>query len=250
MNKTKGIIFASLIVVAVTFWIVFDNSNQKTTRDSIDIYQDFLLSEKRAETAMNKWFDNMLHSDNDLKNTMAIFETEKEILDGLYNEYASLPEHEKTDQEIDRKIIGYKHSWLSYPPFIDNLKQQKEAERDFRITLEHHGCTKTCPVYSVMINGDGTVLYKGLKNVKEIGKREYAIPVDTLTELNGFLAEDYGRNTDEYGSPTGAENTVIITIDFGQVQRIVNHDNSGPDSLKEFEEKINEIANVRQYVFE
>ena len=100
-----------------------------------------------------------------------------------------------------------------------------------------------------MITGDGTVLYKGLKNVKEIGKQEYEIPTDTITELNKFLFELYhGNIKTEYGSQDRAENTVIITIVFGNTIRIVNHDNSGPELLKQFEDKIEEIAMIKEFI--
>ena len=248
------VIIGITVIVSVFYASILMNNNtndviQNSQRNSIDVFQDFVNSEKRSDLAMKEWYDNLLHSDDDLANTIAILETEKEILNNLYNEYASLPDSEKTDEEIHRKIIGFKHNWLSYEPFTENLKQQKEAERDFRITLEHYGCAKTCPVYSVMINGDGTVLYKGLKNVKEIGKQEYTIQSDTLTELNPFLFEAYGDNIDKYGLHDETKNTVIITIQFGQVKRIVIHGDSGPEWLKDFEAKINEISNTRQNVF-
>ena len=198
---------------------------------------------------MNKWHDMTIHSDDDLTDTVSILEVEKEIQSNLYDEYTSLPDIYKTDEQIRNKFVDPAHiGWFSNESIIDNLTYQKEAERNFRITLEHNGCPKTCPVYSVMINGDGTVLYKGLKNVKEIGKQEYKIPADALTELNGLLYDASRGNIDEYGSQDGAEKTIIITIDYGQVKRIVNHDDSGPESLKQLEEKIEEIAMVKQFV--
>jgi len=41
---------------------------------------------------------------------------------------------------------------------------------------------------------------------------------------------------------------VIITIEFGEAKRIVIYDNSGPELLKQFEDKIEEIAMIKQFV--
>ncbi len=237
----------SLVLIAVTN---IENNQTLSERTEFEIYQDYIDSQKRTDSTMIEWYDMILHSDDDLTDTVNILEYEKKIQDNLSDEYTSLPDIDKTDKEIYKKIVGDIYDgWFSDESLIDNLKHQKESERDIRITLEHNGCAKTCPVYSVIINGDGTVLYKGLKNVKEIGKQEYEIPADTITELNKFVSEAYhGKIKDEYGSQDGAENTVIITIEFGESKRIVIYDNSGPELLKQFEEKIEEIAMIKQFV--
>ena len=220
--------------------------NELPVRTAVDIYQDLLDSQKRTDSIMREWHDIVLHSDDDLTNTINMLEDEKKIQGDLYEEYASLSNLDNTDEQIREKFATYTHDgWFYDANLIDNLKYQKEAERDITITLEHNGCDNTCPVYSVMINGDGSVLYKGLKNVKDIGKQEYEISADTITELNKFFTEEYKH---EYGSQDDAKSTTIITIDFGRPQRIVNHDNSGPESLKQFEEKIKEIAVIKQFV--
>jgi len=247
LSVVVALFVISLVLVAATN---IENKQTLSERTEFDIYQDYIDSQKRTDSTMIEWYDIILHSDDNLTDTVNILEYEKKIQDDLSDEYTSLPDSDKTDEEIYKKIVGDIYDgWFSDESLIDNLKHQKESERDIRITLEHNGCAKTCPVYSVIINGDGTVLYKGLKNVKEIGKQEYEIPADTITELDKFLSELYrGNIKDEYGSQDEAENTVIITIEFGNAIRIVNHDNSGPELLKQFEEKIEEIAMIKQFV--
>ena len=245
-------VVVSLFVISLVLVVATNIENNQTLseRTEFDIYQDFTDSQKRTNSTMIEWYDIILHSGDDLIDIVNILEYEKEIQDNLSDEYTSLLDSEKIDEQIRSEIIDItNYGWLSDESLIDNLKHQKESERDIRITLEHNGCAKTCPVYSVMINGDGTVLYKGLKNVKEIGKQEYEIPADTITELNKFLFELYhGNIKTEYGSRDEAENTVIITIEFGNAIRIVNHDNSGPELLKQFEEKIEEIAMIKEFI--
>ncbi len=247
LSVVVALFVISLVLVAA---INIENNQTLSERTEFEIYQDYIDSQKRTDSTMIEWYDIILHSDDDLTDTVNILEYEKKIQDNLSNEYTSLLDSEKIDEQIRSEIVDItNYGWLSDESLIDNLKHQKESERDIRITLEHNGCAKTCPVYSVMINGDGTVLYKGLKNVKEIGKQEYEIPTDTITELNKFLFELYhGNIKTEYGSRDEAENTVIITIVFGNAIRIVNHDNSGPKLLKQFEDKIEEIAMIKEFI--
>jgi len=247
LSVVVALFVISLVLVAA---INIENNQTLSERTEFEIYQDYIDSQKRTDSTMIEWYDIILHSDDDLTDTVNILEYEKKIQDNLSNEYTSLLDSEKIDEQIRSEIVDItNYGWLSDESLIDNLKHQKESERDIRITLEHNGCAKTCPVYSVMINGDGTVLYKGLKNVKEIGKQEYEIPTDTITELNKFLFELYhGNIKTEYGSQDRAENTVIITIVFGNAIRIVNHDNSGPELLKQFEDKIEEIAMIKEFI--
>jgi len=247
LSVVVALFVISLVLVAATN---IENKQTLSERTEFDIYQDYIDSQKRTDSTMIEWYDIILHSDDNLTDTVNILEYEKKIQDDLSDEYTSLPDSDKTDEEIYKKIVGDIYDgWFSDESLIDNLKHQKESERDIRITLEHNGCAKTCPVYSVILNGDGTVLYKGLKNVKEIGKQEYEIPTDTITELNKFLFELYhGNIKTEYGSRDEAENTVIITIEFGNAKRIVIYDNSGPELLKQFEDKIEEIAMIKEFI--
>ena len=247
LSVVVALFVISLVLVAATN---IENNQTLSERTEFEIYQDYIDSQKRTDSTMLEWYDIILHSDDDLTNTVNILEDEKEIQDNLSDEYTSLPDIDKTDKEIYKKIVGDVYDGqFSNESLIDNLKHQKESEHDIRITLEHFGCAKTCPVYSVIINGDGTVLYKGLKNVKEIGKQEYEIPADTITELDKFVSAAYhGKIKDKYGSQDGTENTVIITIEFGEAKRIVIYDNSGPELLKQFEEKIEQIAMIKELI--
>ena len=243
------------MVVAGTIYLVFEQANNNTSqtleyRAEKEIYRDLLSSVDRTHSAMNNWGSLTIHSEDDLANTVTLFEEERNVQNTLYDEYASLPNTYKTDEKIRGKFADIaEHGPFPDRPFIDSLGHQREAERDFRITLEHHGCDKTCAVYSVSIKGDGSVLYKGLKNVKHVGKLEYEIPREDITKLNEFLYDVYhGKINDHYGSKDNAQNTVVTTIEFGQVKRIAHYDKSGPESLKKFEDKIKEVAMINQFI--
>ena len=244
-----------MAIISGTTYLAFeqtDNSISQTLdhRTEKEIYHDLISSVDKTHTAINNWGNLIIHSEDDLANAIMQFEEERSVQNMLYDEYTSLPDIYKTDEKIRDKFADItEHGPFPDQPFIDSLEHQRDAEIDFRITLEHHGCDKTCPVYSVSIKGDGSVLYKGLKNIKNIEKLEYKIPREDITKLNEFLYDVYhGKINDQYGSQDTAENTVITTIEFGQVKRITHHDNSGPESLKNFEDKIKEITMINQFI--
>ena len=51
------------------------------------------------------------------------------------------------------------------------------------IGLERAGCLGSCPMYSVTVRGDGTVVYKGVGNVKLEGERHSRILKSDLSFL-------------------------------------------------------------------
>ncbi len=254
LNKTLIVIPIIAITVGVMILALEHTNNDISQtldyRTEKEIYQDLLSSDERTHAIMSDWGNLIIHGENDLKDALMSFELERSIQNSLYTEYIGLSDIYKTDEKIRDKFtdIG-EHGPFPDQSFIESLKHQRDAELDFRITLEHNGCDNTCPVYSVSINGDGSVLYKGLTNVGVIGKQEYKIPREDITKLNEFLHDVYhGKTHNHYGLQDQAENIVITTIEFGQVKRITHYDNSGPESLKNFEDKIKEIALIDQFI--
>ena len=54
---------------------------------------------------------------------------------------------------------------------------------DVIITLERTACFGTCPVYTLTMNGDGTVIYEGKDFVKTKGRVEATISQDQIEQL-------------------------------------------------------------------
>src|SRR5215510_2865259 len=60
------------------------------------------------------------------------------------------------------------------------------------ITIERTSCFGSCPVYSAQIHADGSVVYLGKRDVKEIGERRFKISQENLQELiKEFQRIDY-----------------------------------------------------------
>lgn len=69
------------------------------------------------------------------------------------------------------------------------------------ITLQRTECYGTCPAYTVILHGDGTVVYKGKSHVVAIGERKSSISKASVS----FLLSAFGNASflsfqDEYGS--------------------------------------------------
>ena len=115
---------------------------------------------------------------------------------------------------------------------------------DVEITLERTGCYGTCPVYSVTIHGDGTVIYEGNHFVRIEGVRTYTIPKESVEELVGMFYEiNYFSLNDRYDASVTDLPTVITSITVGnETKKVSNYANAGPPRLFELESKIDKIT--------
>ena len=117
------------------------------------------------------------------------------------------------------------------------------------ITLERTGCYGTCPVYSITIHDDGTVIYEGKHFVRIEGVRTYTIPEESVTELVGMFYEiNYFSLHDRYDVSVTDLPTVITSITIGnETKRVSNYANAGPPRLYELESKIDEITDSQSF---
>ena len=134
-------------------------------------------------------------------------------------------------------------------------------ERDLAgvvITMKRDECYGPCPIYSVTIHGDGTVIYKGVKYVKVSGRRTFRIPKEKVRELvrefykveflsmkDSYTALDKGNGIYEEASDLSGT-TTSITIG-GKTKRVYNY-YGGPTALDDLEGKIDSISGVAKYV--
>jgi hypothetical protein len=128
----------------------------------------------------------------------------------------------------------------------DNLETVK-------ITLERTECYGFCPVYTLTIRGDGTVIYDGKDHVQTLGELETTIDKGKVEKLvEKFEAFDYFSLNNEYTERTITDAptvTTSITID-GKYKSIKHYhgDFNAPEELKELEDYIDEIVNSSQWI--
>lgn len=112
------------------------------------------------------------------------------------------------------------------------------------ITLERTPCYGTCPVYSIIIHGDGTVIYEGKQFVRIEGTRVYTIPKENVEELVGMFYEiNYFSLNDRYDASVTDLPTVITSIKVGnETKTVSNYANAGPSRLHDLELTIDQIT--------
>lgn len=115
---------------------------------------------------------------------------------------------------------------------------------DVEITLERTACYGPCPIYSVAIYGDGTVIYDGKQFVKIEGTRTYTIPKESVDEIVRMFYEiNYFSLNDNYDANVTDLPTIITSIKIeNQTKTVSNYGNAGPVRLQDLESKIDEIT--------
>jgi len=126
-------------------------------------------------------------------------------------------------------------------------------QEELLIRLERTACFGKCPVYSLMIKGDGTVIYSGVDFVQTRGIQETTVSMDAINQLvMEFEKADYFSLNDNYTnfgvSDMPSVNT-SISIE-GKTKAIKHYlgDRSAPKQLTELENKIDEIVNSAQWI--
>jgi hypothetical protein len=124
---------------------------------------------------------------------------------------------------------------------------------DMVITLERTACFGFCPVYTLTIYGNGTVIYEGEEFVTTKGRVETTINQEKITQLiSEFEAVDYFSLNDGYVEHTiTCAQTVITSITIDGKTKTIEHyhgDLNAPEQLTELENKIDQIVNSKQWV--
>ncbi|UCH50896.1 MAG: PKD domain-containing protein [Chloroflexota bacterium] len=127
------------------------------------------------------------------------------------------------------------------------------TQEELVITLERTACFGKCPVYSLKIKGDGTVIYAGVDFVQTRGIQETTVSMDTINQLvMEFEKADYFSLKDSYTSFGVSDMPFANTsISIGGKTKAINHylgDRSAPKQLTELENRIDEIVNSAQWI--
>jgi hypothetical protein len=123
-----------------------------------------------------------------------------------------------------------------------------------RIRLERTACFGTCPIYTVEIRGDGTVIWNGARFVKAVGVRRYRISVAKVRQLVEQLRRANFYSALESYVDRGITDmpSATITVTYGGVTKSV-HDYAGtrvgmPQAIKDLEAAIDEAAGTKALI--
>jgi hypothetical protein len=134
-------------------------------------------------------------------------------------------------------------------PFV--IGEKPENSSSF-ITLERGMCFGYCPVYSLTIFENGSVIYDGREFVKETGIRSATVNTTLFEDLMN-LAEETGfpGMNDTYSAYviTDMPSATIIMKNGTTIKRVEHYqgDESAPENLTRFEEAIDLAGNVTQW---
>jgi len=140
----------------------------------------------------------------------------------------------------------------------------RKVEQDTVIVYERTGCYGICPVYRIIIFGNGDVYYTGINHVKTVGNRHNIISkknidriIQKFNEMSYFeLRTNFPDEIESNILMVTDAATVITSIKLGNkfesISRYIG--NEGTDNIdlvkkmKDLEECIEDIVNIRQYI--
>ena len=140
------------------------------------------------------------------------------------------------------------------------LEQEKMKNRlyeprdinDVKIQLQRGPCLGVCPEYSLIIYGNGTVLYEGLANVNTSGDQRSVISQDQVRQLlAAFKTIDYfALNETEIESQIVYDAPVCTTtlLVNENTKTIRHYESAEPASLTWLEELIDATVNSNQWI--
>jgi Domain of unknown function (DUF6438) len=130
--------------------------------------------------------------------------------------------------------------------------------RPVLIRMERTQCYGPCPIYSVVITGDGKVIYEGKKFVKVKGQRVLRIKPEKVRALvEAFFQIDYFSLRESYdyleqgnGIRTMVTDlpTTITSIQVAGRSKTVSNYLGAPAALGALEKKIDETAGITKFI--
>jgi hypothetical protein len=150
----------------------------------------------------------------------------------------------------------------------DPFPKDAAVPPDFAVTLKRTACFGTCPIYTLTIKADGSVVFEGEKFTATTGKAEAKISEAKIRELiKAFEEADYFGFDDSYGydssnCPSTATDmpTVTTSIQINNRKKSIDHYlgctdgtegfNIYPAKLYQLENKIDEIVGTKRWIGE
>lgn len=114
------------------------------------------------------------------------------------------------------------------------------------VELHHGPCMFGCWVYTVRVQADGTVSWKGESAVREKGTASGKVPAAVAKELiERFRTHEFWALCDSYRRLVTDSSTTETTASIGgELKRVSSYAGGAPDLLKELDRQIEAVANT------
>ena len=121
------------------------------------------------------------------------------------------------------------------------------------ISLVRTMCFGACPSYQVEILGDGSVTWRGGRDVATIGDAHSTIPKREIRALyRAFRRADFFWLYDSYNAPITDLPTYTVTISYdGHVKAVADYAGMSagmPHAVSDLEQLIDKTANTQQWI--
>lgn len=148
--------------------------------------------------------------------------------------------------------------WL-WPHSVGTTPAPSQGLNFEKISLHRLGCISgDCPVYSVVIAGNGNVHYHGYARVAVHGKREAHADPEALLRLRSLLLDAdvfwlrsrYTPGHDDCGAWSMNDDAVILNIQAKGLHKHIDHYlgcHNAPRLLTRIENAIDRAANVQRW---
>ena len=135
---------------------------------------------------------------------------------------------------------------------VDGWRMQPRAAVSDSDFLEFHrgACSGSCPVFTLRINGDGTLLWTGEKSVQKLGAAKAQISAGAAKSLiRQFRREGFWSTCDSYRLrvPDLPSVTVIAEIG-GHAKKVNDYGMAGPDWLLGLYSQLDNLAVLQKWL--
>lgn len=148
------------------------------------------------------------------------------------------------------------------PPAPDyahvTITMKAEGDRCGCVYFQDDKYVSCCPAYSVTVDENGTVIYKGISGVRVRGERVQSIPIADVRDLvTNFFRIDFFSLQDRYTEkklPNGMSETVshsnaiTISINVDGKKKRVYIFHGAPQELLDLQRKLFEVTQIAQHV--
>ena len=114
--------------------------------------------------------------------------------------------------------------------------------------IDRGACFGTCPVYSVVVYGDGTVIYAGESHVKVVGRRSRKLEKKDLDQLTAAFDKRGFASMDASYEKSSEEDPATISVTFrGKTVIRAAGDPRTPSALLELEDEVESLLKTKDW---